>query len=88
VGVATATLPSVNHPHYQLGRRLGGPHSRPGRCGGKKNLPMPEIEHRFLIQLLRFWTSSNDLFLFIKQRFGDRILSRISGGTFSVGPNR
>jgi hypothetical protein len=24
---------------------------------------MPEIEHRFIIQLLRFWTSSIDLFL-------------------------
>jgi hypothetical protein len=31
-------------PWYALDKRLGGPHSRSGRCGEDINLPLPGIE--------------------------------------------
>jgi hypothetical protein len=32
------------HSRYPLDRRLGGPQSRFGRCGEKKNIAVPEVE--------------------------------------------
>jgi hypothetical protein len=36
--------PRERVPRYSLDRRLGGPHSRSGRCSENKNLPLPGIE--------------------------------------------
>jgi hypothetical protein len=39
--------PRRKSPQYPLDRRLGGPQSRPGRCGVEKNLlPLPGIKPR------------------------------------------
>jgi hypothetical protein len=40
---APAALLRGEQPRYPLDRRLGGPHSRSGRCEDEKNLlPLPE----------------------------------------------
>jgi hypothetical protein len=39
-------LPPGKEPRYPLDRRLGGPQSRSGRRGEKKNLPLSGIEPR------------------------------------------
>jgi hypothetical protein len=39
--------PRGRRSRYTLGRRLGGPQSRSGRCGVEKNIfPLSEIKHR------------------------------------------
>jgi hypothetical protein len=41
-----AALPPGKEPRYPLDRRLGGPQSRSGLCGGDKILSLLGIEHR------------------------------------------
>jgi hypothetical protein len=41
-----ALYPWGKNPRYPLNRRLGGPQSRSGRRGQKKNLPLSGIEPR------------------------------------------
>jgi hypothetical protein len=41
-----ALYPRGKNPRYPLDRRLGGPQSRSGRRGQKKNLPLSGIEPR------------------------------------------
>jgi hypothetical protein len=49
---APAALPPGKSLRHQLDRRLGGPHSRSGRCGEKKNLALARIRTPAILLLI------------------------------------